>query len=254
MDDVAAHHDPRVERFDEPAPTTYVVAPHLLVAQAVAAALRSPTVRFRAASWENVFGPSDAAAHTVSGDVVVVLQDLTDPVLLRQIAEGARDWDHRIAVVVSDPGPTEWGDLLNAAVEVASGVTSVAECAERVDTFVRGEPLMTRGERDRLRETWIADLEHRRDVVNRVRSLSPQQRRVLDLLAEGRRVGEVAEAVAVTAGTVRSHVKTLRAKLGARSQLEAVAMLRRASMDEAAGIVPPAGSDSPDAFERMPRQ
>ncbi len=60
-----------------------------------------------------------------------------------------------------------------------------------------------------------------------IATLSPRQQRVLELLASGRRVHEVAELLGVTDGTVRSHVKTLRNKIGARTQLEAVAMLRQ---------------------------
>ena len=84
-----------------------------------------------------------------------------------------------------------------------------------------------------------------------MQSLSPQQLKVLELLASGRRVAEVAELLGVADGTVRSHVKALRAKLGARTQLEAVAMLRQVyELLDRAVVVPrprgaPAEADAP---------
>ena len=46
--------------------------------------------------------------------------------------------------------------------------------------------------------------------------------------ATGRRVSEVGAELGVSSGTVRSHVKSLRAKLGAPTQLKAVAMFHQA--------------------------
>jgi FixJ family two-component response regulator len=76
---------------------------------------------------------------------------------------------------------------------------------------------------------------------------------VLELLATGRQVAETAELLGVASGTVRSHVRSLRSKLGAKTQLEAVAMLRQVQeVVDAADLVPrpraaPAGASEAGA-------
>lgn len=60
--------------------------------------------------------------------------------------------------------------------------------------------------------------------------LSPRERRVLDLLAEGRSNKEIARELGVSANTVKTHLANLYAKLGARRRTEAVAAARRGGM------------------------
>lgn len=244
MGDVATHPDAGVAGQDAPARTTYVVAPQLVVAQAVAVAVAtvpapasaSTSTSVRAVAWSDLY--DDPTADRFPGDVLVVMEDLDDAGALHQVVERSRLPGHRVALVVPAATRTRSAELLDSDVELAAGVEAVADFAELVRRFVRGEPLMAPEERDRIRAEWCRDLEERRDLVVRVRSLSRQQMRVLELLAAGLRVPEVAEVVGVTTGTVRTHVKTLRSRLGARTQLEAVAMLRRAEDEMAAGPVP----------------
>lgn len=57
-------------------------------------------------------------------------------------------------------------------------------------------------------------------------SLTPRERRVLELLAQGRDVRGIARELAISVHTCRGYVKALLSKLGAHSQLEAVAAAR----------------------------
>lgn len=52
--------------------------------------------------------------------------------------------------------------------------------------------------------------------------LTPRERLVLHLLAEGRSVNDIARELGISVHTCRGYVKTLLSKLGAHSQLEAV--------------------------------
>jgi DNA-binding NarL/FixJ family response regulator len=52
--------------------------------------------------------------------------------------------------------------------------------------------------------------------------LTPRESRVLQLLAEGRSVNDIAGELKISVHTTRGYVKTLLSKLGAHSQLEAV--------------------------------
>lgn len=216
---------------DVPAPrdsaTVWVISPHLLVAQAVAAALRSAGVPVQTAAWEVVCAEQDptGTARLAGGRVVVILDEF-DVAYVEQIARLVEAGPDRVMVVTSGTSAVWWGALLvTEAVEVVSMARSVDQLAQLVGRFVRGEPLTGPEERRQLRAAWTDALDSRRRIATLVATLSPQQRRVLELLATGRRVSEVGELIGVTSGTVRSHVKALRAKLGAKTQLEAVAML-----------------------------
>jgi len=59
------------------------------------------------------------------------------------------------------------------------------------------------------------------------KTLSPREREVLALLAEGRYVREISVELGLSPHTTRDYVKTILAKLGAGSQLEAVARAAR---------------------------
>jgi NarL family two-component system response regulator LiaR len=57
--------------------------------------------------------------------------------------------------------------------------------------------------------------------------LTPREWEVVDLLYEGRTTDEIADALVLSTETVRSHIKNLMRKLGARSRAEAVAEAHR---------------------------
>ncbi len=57
--------------------------------------------------------------------------------------------------------------------------------------------------------------------------LSPRQRQVLDLLADGHGPATIARRLGLSVPTVRNHVAAVLHRLGCHSQLEAVATARR---------------------------
>lgn len=58
-------------------------------------------------------------------------------------------------------------------------------------------------------------------------TLTPRERETLDLLGDGLGTAEIGLQLGVALNTARNHVQRVLAKLGARSQLEAVAVARR---------------------------
>lgn len=60
-----------------------------------------------------------------------------------------------------------------------------------------------------------------------VRAPSAREREVLDLLAEGATDGQIALALELSPATVQSHVRNAKAKLGARTRAQAVALALR---------------------------
>ena len=63
-----------------------------------------------------------------------------------------------------------------------------------------------------------------------VPELTPRQREVLNLLAEGKGVKEIRRELYLSQATVRNHVRSLLQALGAHSQLEALAKARKAGL------------------------
>ena len=64
------------------------------------------------------------------------------------------------------------------------------------------------------------------------RVLTAREREVLGLLAEGLTGAQVAERLVLTTETIRSHVKSAMARLGASTRTHAVALaLRRGELD-----------------------
>jgi DNA-binding NarL/FixJ family response regulator len=57
---------------------------------------------------------------------------------------------------------------------------------------------------------------------SRTDTLTPREREVLALLADGRSTQEVAQALSISVMTVQSHVKNVLAKLGVHSKVEAI--------------------------------
>ena len=70
----------------------------------------------------------------------------------------------------------------------------------------------------RRREQARREAEHGR----RLDSLTPREREILGLMAEGLDNRDIARELGISYTTVRSHVRHLLSKMGARSKLEAV--------------------------------
>jgi DNA-binding CsgD family transcriptional regulator len=60
--------------------------------------------------------------------------------------------------------------------------------------------------------------------------LTSRERQVLDLLGEGLSTDEIVERLVLSPHTVRNHIRSVLAKLGAHSRLEAVAIAARAGV------------------------
>ncbi|NYE35507.1 DNA-binding NarL/FixJ family response regulator [Nocardioides cavernae] len=219
-----------------------VLSPHLLVAQAVAAALRSAGMAAETRTWESAVA---RGRLTVAGEerpeiLVVIVDGLDNPSLVLQVDRLVQRGGVRVVVVTSAESAVRWGGLLaNEAVDLVTVTTSVAELAAVVRRLAAGGTSMDPERRAALQTSWALDLDRRRQLRAQLESLSPQQRRVLELLASGHRVAEVGKEMGVAHGTVRSHVKALRAKLGASTQLKAVAMFHQAyDVADGADLVP----------------
>lgn len=216
--------------------TAWVVSPHLLVAQAVAAALKEAGAPVDFHAWNTLRRDLRAGSGTPTRHVVAIVDDLVADEVVDEVGDLTGTGDVRVAVVTTDAAPARWSRLLSdERIEMVTVITSIGDLAVLIERFTSGHPVMALEERARLRAEWEGGLDRQRIVRSLLGQLSPQQLRVLRLLATGRRVHEVARFLGVAEGTVRSHVKALRQRIGARTQLEAVAILRQVEDGGGAG-------------------
>jgi two-component system, NarL family, response regulator LiaR len=91
-----------------------------------------------------------------------------------------------------------------------------------------GRPAMQAERRERLVALARRRGAERAELTARLASLSQREREVLTLLAEGKRAQAVADHFVVSLATVRTQIRAVLAKLAVSSQLEAVALYRKA--------------------------
>ncbi|MGH2727302.1 MAG: response regulator [Actinomycetota bacterium] len=133
---------------------------------------------------------------------ILVVTFLADPVRAGQaIRAGASGW-------VTKDAPTE--ELLGAIRGVAVGESWIPP---RLLTGVLRELLMTRRLVDEDEE--------------RLARLTPRERSVLEMMADGLDRSSIAERMFLSTNTIRTHVQNIFAKLHVRSSLEAVALALR---------------------------
>jgi DNA-binding NarL/FixJ family response regulator len=78
-----------------------------------------------------------------------------------------------------------------------------------------------------LRVLMVEDRDLASAAASRTVTITPQERRVLELLAAGRDVRGISNELGISVHTCRGYVKNILAKLDAHSQLEAVAIARQ---------------------------
>jgi DNA-binding NarL/FixJ family response regulator len=83
---------------------------------------------------------------------------------------------------------------------------------------------------DRRRAAWLAEYRDTSEAVRadreRLDQLSPREREVLQLVADGSRAAEIADLLFLSITTVRSHIRSVLLKLGVHSQQEAADVYR----------------------------
>lgn len=124
---------------------------------------------------------------------VFLSRDDSDDARLAAVEAGASAYLHKSAPA---------SEVIRAVREVARGATLI-----HPSTIAR---LVATG-RDR---------EHMRD------SLSPREREVLQLMADGMATRKIAQELGISYSTVRTHVRSISSKLGARSMVNAVVAAR----------------------------
>ena len=141
-------------------------------------------------------------------------------------------------VEVELPGPANGFEVMRQLHEEFGGdLAVILVSAERIDAFDRAAGLMLGADDYLLKPLDGGELLARikRSLRRSARapngnghghetSLSPRERQILALLAEGRTQGQIASALVISSKTVATHIQHILSKLGVQSRAQAVAV------------------------------
>ena len=160
---------------------------------------------------------------------MVLDSDLGDNAAIRLCEElSARDGAPRGSSCSAAPRkPSALSRPSGQAQQPGCAKTSLSSiCLRVIRGVARGETWLPPAELGQVLRLAFREKENQRDGDRCSPTLTPREREVLALLAEGAGRREVAQRMYLSANTVRTHVQNLLAKLGVHSTLEAVALIR----------------------------
>jgi DNA-binding NarL/FixJ family response regulator len=191
------------------------------------AARRGMELLLRDAGFEVAVGPDhpdQAPAELLKGHHDVALMEirrrLGDGVALARAALAGNRRDGRTPLVLCTGYASPSGPLVAASRLRAPGLVLTSS---PVATLV--EALRTVASGGRYVDPEVAPLVAETAAARRVAELSPREREVLNLLADGYQGPEIAERLFLSIETVRTHIRNGVGKLGARTRVQAAAMV-----------------------------
>jgi DNA-binding NarL/FixJ family response regulator len=174
-----------------------------------------------------------AQAHQLQPDVIVMdvrLPDGTGVEACREI-RGERPATKVIMLTSYADDEAVYGSIMAGASGYLLKQTRGTNLAEAIERVAAGESLLDPGVTDKVltRMRQLAAGE-----TDELASLSPQERRIIGLIAEGKTNKEIAEEVFLSDKTVKNYVSSILSKLNLRRRSEAAAFIaeRRAKTGE----------------------
>jgi DNA-binding NarL/FixJ family response regulator len=202
-----------------------IVSDHLAARRGMELVLREAGFAVTLASAD----PHKASAALLKGDHDVALVEIYrhagDAIDLAREALAERD-GARVVLCASSTRPR--GPLLAAA---GLGAPGLVLTSSEVGTVVRALRTVARG--GSFVDPALAPLMAEGPAALRVSQLSPREREVLGLLADGLQGPEIAERLFLSLETVRTHIRNAVRKLGARTRVQAAAMVACARDEDA---------------------
>ena len=214
-------------------PTVLIVDDHDLVGTSLAYSLSAEGLRARRAGAVDVTGVLTEAADLPVGLALLDLDlgrdrsgrrfdgvDLVAPLT-------ARGW--RCIVLSSTADRSRVGAALAAgALAAVPKQAPFPLLLGKVRAAMAGLPVMAAEARQRLIDSFLVGDAERREIVDKLDRLTRREREVLAALARGHRAPAVAAQDVVALATGRTQIRSVLNKLEVGSQLEAVALYRRA--------------------------
>lgn len=201
-----------------------IVEDHQVVAEGLAALLNDQvdmTVVGKASSVAES-GPSAKAGEP---DVVVLDFRLTDGTGLDASAaiHRARPEAKLIFLTREDSDAARLAALESGASAFIHKSRAASEVVDAIRLVASGQSLITP-------RTVAALLSKRREMEAQSESLTPREKEVLRMMAEGASSRDIASKLGISYATVRAHIRSLGSKLGVHSKLQAIIKARELAL------------------------
>jgi DNA-binding NarL/FixJ family response regulator len=203
-----------------------IVEDHLVVAEGLAALIgdqEDMTVVGRAGS----VAESIVQASELGPDVILMDFRLTDgtgadaALAIRQVRPDSR----MIFLTREDTDAARFAALEAGASAFIHKSRAAQEVVDAIRTVAAGGTLITP-------RTISALLNKRREIETQLEKLTPREKEVLRLMADGTASRDIAERLGISYTTVRTHIRSLGSKLGVHSKLEAIVKARELALIE----------------------
>ena len=211
--------DPGSEDYDEPT-RILIVEDHRVVAEGLAALINQQS-DMRVVGNVGTVAESVPAAIELDPDVVLLDFRLPDGLAPDAAASirAVRPAAKMIFLTREDTDAARFAAVQSGASAFLHKSRAAAEVVEAVRDVARGKMLIT----PRTIATLLAK---RRSVEAQLERLTPREKEVLKLLAEGHPSRAVAARLGISYTTVRTHIRSLGTKLAVHSKLEAIVKAR----------------------------
>lgn len=181
---------------------------------------------------------AEALIRKVRADVMVIDLGLPD--------ESGAELTRRLAA--EDPSLPV---LLYTGIEDGGRINEALDCGARGFALKSGPPeeligaIRVLAEGGSYMDPRLSSLVLDRSTTAHVHELSPREREILDLLAQGLTGAQAAQRLFLSPETVRTHVRNAMAKLEARTRVHAVALALRQREIPSAAVGRPHGKETP---------
>jgi len=203
-----------------------IVEDHQVVADGLSALLNDQPDMTVVGSAASVFD-SIARAQDLKPDVAVVDFRLTDGtgadagLGIRQVRPDTK----LIFLTREDSDAARFAAIEAGASAFIHKSQAASEVVNAIRTVAAGGTLFTP-------RTIATLLNKRREMDSQLESLTPREKEVLRLMAEGISSRDIAARLGISYTTVRTHIRSLGSKLGVHSKLEAIVKARELALIE----------------------
>ncbi|MFC5728825.1 MULTISPECIES: helix-turn-helix transcriptional regulator [Nocardioides] len=215
-----------------------VAADRALVAETLSAAVAACGLTVVRLPWEGTPEPSSRPwrGRRAPADQAILLCDL-GPATIDPARRLLMAYPSRWILLTDTPRGPEWGALLElGVVGVLPSRITLDDLVTVIEELAAGrQPVEVPG-RDELVAAWHDARALEAAASAHLRTLTRREREILELLASGLTVPQIAELNDSSPSTVRTQIRSVLRKLGVHSQLAAVALLVRAEGREPGGL------------------
>jgi len=204
-------------------PVVFIVEDHQMLAETLGQALDARDMHCFVADLHSSLTVLAEAAR-IAPDLVILDLDL-GPIEGLDLVRSLRAAGQRVLVV------TGCEDTRRLAAAIALGAVGwiskarpFEEILHAVESACRDRALQPQETRDDLATAGRQYIAQYGDVMARIAALTPREREILNGIVSGETAEEMADRFVISLGTVRTHIRSVLAKLGVSSQLAAAAV------------------------------